>query len=151
MVTNQMNELPKTDVDAYDIELALWIEGDIRNHTHKLSEEYDEHSYDERAEFLADKVDKFKDSKWDDINEGINECIINYVLDNHDKWIRELKGDNLYKVKVVLELDVESADKLDTVVSNVKELFYDKSIGDYGCDAIKNVRVVNAVGKEVDE
>ena len=82
---------------------------------------------------------------------GIRDWMGDFVEKNIDKWIRQLKGNNLYKVKVVLEVDVESADKLHTVVGNVKELFYDRSVEDYGCDAIKDVRVVNAVGKEVDE
>ena len=82
---------------------------------------------------------------------GIRDWMGDFVEKNIDKWIRQLKGNNLYKVKVVLEVDVESADKLDTVVSNVKELFYDQTVDDYGCDAIKDVRVVNAIGKEVDE
>lgn len=82
---------------------------------------------------------------------GTRDWMEDFVEKNIDKWVRKLKGNNLYKVKVVLEFDVESADKLHTVISNVKELFYDKSVEDYGCDSIKDVRVVNAVGKEVDE
>ena len=108
--------------------------------------------------FLVEKVEEFEKqakeyylANGNPNNWSIVDAMSDFVGKNIHKWIRQLKGDNLYKVKVVLELDVESADKLDTVVSNVKELFYDKSVEDYGCDAIKDVRVVNAVGKEVDE
>lgn len=79
------------------------------------------------------------------------DAVADFVEKNLEKWKRELRGDNLYKVKIVLEFDVESADSIDSVVDNVKEIFYNKTNRDYGCDAIKNVRVVNAVGKEVNE
>lgn len=83
---------------------------------------------------------------------SIYETTEEFVNKNAERWERELLVENLYKVKVVLELDVASVDKLDEVVSNVKELFHnscDKLMEDYG--AIKDARVVNAVGKEVDE
>lgn len=102
-------------------------------------------------DFMARIAEEFKGSEWEDLDMDLDSALKEYAEDNIDKWIRQLNGDNLYKVKVVLEFDVESADKLHTVVSNVKELFYDKSVEDYGCDAIKDVRVINAVGKEVDE
>jgi hypothetical protein len=82
---------------------------------------------------------------------SIYETTEEFVNKNAERWKRELRGENLYKVKVVLELDVASVDKLDAV-SNVKELFRnfcDKLMEDYG--AIEDARVVNAVGKEVNE
>jgi hypothetical protein len=82
---------------------------------------------------------------------SIYETTEEFVNKNAERWKRELRGENLYKVKVVLELDVASVDKLDAV-SNVKELFRnfcDKLMEDYG--AIEDARVVNAVGREVNE
>lgn len=82
---------------------------------------------------------------------SIYETTEEFVNKNAERWKRELRGENLYKVKVVLELDVASVDKLDAV-GNVKELFRnfcDKLMEDYG--AIDDARVVNAVGKGVNE
>lgn len=108
--------------------------------------------------FLVDKVNDFEkrcdEYYFSEENYGKfsgYDAIADFVEKNIERWERELRGENLYKVKVVLEFDVESADSLNNVVGNVKELFYDKSVADYGCDAIKDVRVVNAVGKEVNE
>ena len=110
------------------------------------------------VKFIKEKIEEFEKqateyylANGNPNNWSIEDAMSDFVAKNIDKWIRQLKGDNLYKVKVVLEFDVESADSLHNVIGNVKELFYDKSVEDYGCDAIKDVRVVNAVGKEVDE
>ena len=122
---------------------------EIRCRLYTLLDRYEELDGLFTWEFMNKIADEFRWSKWERLDMSIDEALEEYADDNIDKWIRQLKGNNLYRVKVVLEFDVESADKLDTVVSNVKELFYDKSVEDYG--AIKDARLVNAVGKEVDE
>lgn len=143
------NNETRTDVDSYDITLAVWLyDFGIRGNYDELANALSDLDYDEIGQFIAEKVEKFKDSKWDDMNEGINECILNYIGDNNDKWIRELKGDNLYKVKVVVEVDIESPWKLDEVVKEVQHRL------DIGLDGIfedETHTIINAVGKEVNE
>ena len=144
------------EITAYDIiHDTLLLEEELYNYRNKYDFRELVDGDDGYVRFIEKRIEEFEklceeyyavQTCW-----GTHDSMEDFVENNIDKWVRKLKGNNLYKVKVVLEFDVESADKLDTVVSNVKELFYDKSVEDYGCDAIKDVRVVNAVGKEVDE
>lgn len=144
---------------AYDIIYdTILLEQELATRR-KLYQDYELFDGDDGyVSFLSEKVEEYEERcekyYFSEENYGkfsTYDAMSDFVGNNIDKWIRQLKGNNLYKVKVVLEFDIESADSLHNVIGNVKELFYDKSVEDYGCDAIKDVRVVNAVGKEVDE
>lgn len=103
---------------------------------------------DEIADFIADKMKKFYGSEWDDTNRSMCDCLSDYVDDNREKWKRELRGNNLYRVKVVVEVNVESPWKLDEVVKEVQHRL------DIGLDGIfedETHTIINAIGKEVDE
>ena len=143
---------------TYDIIYdTILMDAELANYRHSRNYELFDGD-DGYVSFLTEKVEEYEKAceeyYFSDENDGrfsTYDAMSDFVGKNIDKWVRQLKGNNLYKVKVVLEFDVESADSLHNVIGNVKELFYEKSVADYGCDAIKDVRVVKAIGKEVDE
>lgn len=122
MANNEM----KNNVDSYDITLAMWLyDYGIKGNYEGLEDAlYNLGGYDEIGQFVAEKVEEFKDSKWDDMEIGINECILNYIGDNKDKWLNELRGEKYYKVRAVIEVDVLNAN-VDDAIGEVRDCLLD--------------------------
>lgn len=107
--------------------------------------------------FLVDKVNDFEkrcdEYYFSEENYGKfsgYDAIADFVEKNIEKWKRELRGEKLYKIKVVLEMEVE-ADKdvsLDNIIGQLDDSIY---VGDSDNWELKDRRIINAIGKEVDE
>lgn len=107
------------------------------------------------VEFINEKIGEFEEY-WNEITKdgnymySIYEAMEEFVSKNAERWERELRGDHRYKIKVVLELDVE-ADKdvsIDNIVGQLDESIY---VGDADNWELKDRRIINAIGKEVNE
>ena len=81
---------------------------------------------------------------------SIYEATEEFVKKNAEKWKRELRGDHRYKIKVVLELDVEADGdvSLDNIIGQLDDSIY---VGDADNWELKDRRIINAIGKDVDE
>lgn len=103
--------------------------------------------------FLTEKIEQFEEYWYklveeDNYDYSVCEAMEEFVNQNAEKWKRELRGDNLYRVKVVVEVNVESPRKLDEVVKEVQHRL------DIGLDGIfedETHMIINAIGKEVNE
>lgn len=107
----------------------------------------------EKIEEFEKQVDKYYLANGNPNNWGIGDAMGDFVAKNVDKWKRELRGDHRYKIKVVLELDIE-ANKDVSLESLIYDVKYDDDtiyVGDNDRWELKNKRIINAIGKEVDE
>lgn len=99
--------------------------------------------FEKRAEeyYLADG----NPNKW-----SIGDAMSDFVRKNADKWKRELRGDHRYKIKVVLEMEVEANKdvSLDNIIGQLDDSIY---IGDADNWELKDRRIINAIGKDVDK
>lgn len=103
--------------------------------------------------FLTEKIEQFEeywyklveDDNWD---YSVCEAMEEFVNQNAEKWKRELRGDHRYKIKVVLELDVEADEEvsLDNIIGRLDNSIY---VGDADNWELKDRRIINAIGKEV--
>jgi hypothetical protein len=102
-------------------------------------------------EFMSKIAEEFKGSEWEQLDMDIDEALKQYAEDNIDRWIRKLNGDHVYKIKAVLELDVVANKKIsiDNIISQLDESIYVNDDGETW--SLQDRRIINAVGKEVDE
>jgi hypothetical protein len=96
-------------------------------------------------------AEEFKGSEWEQLDMDIDEALKQYAEDNIDRWIRKLNGDHVYKIKAVLELDVVANKEIsiDNIISQLDESIYVNDDGETW--SLQDRRIINAVGKEVDE
>lgn len=102
-------------------------------------------------EFMSKIAEEFKGSEWEQLDMDIDEALKQYAEDNIDRWIRKLNGDHVYKIKAVLELDVVANKEIsiDNIISQLDESIYVNDDGETW--SLQDRRIINAVGKEVDE
>lgn len=108
------------------------------------------------TEFLVEKVNEFE-KYWEDItNNGyyhsVGDAAYDFVEKNIEKWKRELRGEKLYKIKVVLEIDATVNNKItiDEIVKNIETSIGVESDDAWGWNA-DSWKIINAIGKEVNE
>lgn len=104
----------------------------------------------EKIEEFEKQVDKYYLANGNPNNWAIGDAMGDFVSKNAEKWKRELRGDHHYKIKVVLELDVEADGdvSLDNIIGQLDDSIY---VGDADNWELKDRRIINAIGKEVDE
>lgn len=109
--------------------------------------------------FLVDKVNDFEkrcdEYYFSEENFGKfsgYDAIADFVEKNIEKWERELRGDRMYKIKVVLEIDatVNNQITIDEIVKNIGTSISVESDDACGWKA-DSWKIINAIGKEVDE
>lgn len=102
-------------------------------------------------EFMSKIAEEFKGSEWEQLDMDIDEALKQYAEDNIDKWIRKLKGDHVYKIKAVIELDVvaNKGISVDNIISQLDESIYVDDDGETW--SLQDRHIINAVGREADE
>lgn len=75
-----------------------------------------------------------------------------FFENNKSRWKSEIRGDRMYKIKVVLEIDatVNNQIAIDEIVKNIGTSISVESDDAWGWNA-DSWKIINAIGKEVDE
>lgn len=144
-----MKETTKAFITDYDyVEDTLYLDYELQQHGF-TSEEFELDGMDGYVNFLLGRISEIERT-YNSVNYpwGIMQFIHEYVEKNIEKWKRELRGEKLYKVKVVVEVDIESPWKLDEVV---KEVQHRLDVGLDGTFQNETHTIINAIGKEVNE
>lgn len=133
---------------------ALLFDNELYNYhtTHNIRELMD--GDDGYTSFLVDKLNEFEKrcDEYYSENFSNNEAIADFIEKNIEKWERELNGVKRCKVKVVLEVELDAATGCNMPM--VEELVKSNLIYDID-QALEyenaSVKILNVVGKEVDE
>lgn len=128
---------------SYDAEIICRL--------YTLIDKYDELDGLFTWEFMSKIAEDFKGSEWEKLNMDIDDALKLYAYDNIDKWIRELRGDHLYNIKVFLELEVVANKEIsvDNIIGQLDESIYVNDDGETW--SLQDRHIINAIGKEVND
>ena len=106
----------------------------------------------EKIEAFEKRADEYYLADGNPSNWGIADAMGDFVAKNVDKWKRELRGEKLYKIKVVLEIDATVNDKtsIDEIIKHIGTSVSVESDDAWGWNA-DSWKIINAIGKEADE
>ena len=143
---------------AYDIIYdTILMDAELANYRHSRNYELFDGD-DGYVSFLTEKVEEYEKAceeyYFSEENFGTfstYDAMSDFVGKNIDKWVHKLKGDHLYRLKVVLEIDaVANKDiSVDDLIKKLDSSIYVDSDGE--TFEVQSRHIINAIGKEVAE